>query len=36
MEYEDIVETKVDHEAQEELQIDSEDSEDEFIIDEEE
>ena len=36
IEYEDIVEIEAKHEVQEELEIDLEDSEDEFIIDEEE
>jgi len=34
MEYEDVVEIKTEHEAQEELEIDLKDLEDEFIIEE--
>jgi len=36
MEYEDVIEVEAEHEAQEELEIDLEDLEDEFIIIEEE
>ena len=36
MKYEDVVEVEAEHEIQEELEIDLEDLENEFIIDEEE